>query len=188
MYFSDIAIPIMLATFLVLALYLTLLHLEVHLVTTVETTSNLDSVNKTYRVVAPKNNPDPSYLYPFVEFVVRLSANRLFHGSDAEVQDKRIDVDSSGGGQDATTSSPGLEDDAASMLSELTEIPESRAPRDGEDSEEESEGEVSPVLRILHRPTLAFLQVPLAEIHRLGKRNSSGCVARFSSSLVQPLK
>ncbi|KAI9450850.1 hypothetical protein BJY52DRAFT_1300766 [Lactarius psammicola] len=153
---SAIAIPMMLATFFVLALYFTLLRLEVHLVTIVETTPKLDSVNMTYRVVAPKNNPDPSYLYSRVEFVVRLSASKLFHSSEAEVQDKRIGVDSSGGGQDATTSPPGPEDDAVSMLSELTEISEPRVPRDSEPSEYESEEDV-----------------PLAEIHRL-KRNSSG--------------
>ncbi|KAH9014276.1 hypothetical protein EDB85DRAFT_2157550 [Lactarius pseudohatsudake] len=150
MEFSDIAIPIMQATVSVLVLYFALLHLEIHLVTIVETTSNPDDADERYRVVTSKNRPNPSHVY--AEFVVHLSVNGLFHGSDTEVQDERVDVDNSGGGQGATTSSAGLEDDAVSTLSEHIELSESRALRDGEDSEEESEE-------------------ALAEIHRLGKKN-----------------
>lgn len=95
-----------------------------------ETASNSDDVNERYRVVAPKNHPNPSHVY-------------------AVFVDERVDVDSSGGGQGAATSSAGLEDDAASMLSELTELSEPTAPRDGEDSEEESEEEVP--LAEIHR-------------------------------------
>ncbi|KAH9030442.1 hypothetical protein EDB85DRAFT_1963402, partial [Lactarius pseudohatsudake] len=139
--FSDIAIPIMQATVSVLALYFALLHLEIHL----------------------KKSSNPSHVY--AEFVVRLFANGLFHCSDTEVQDERVDVDSSGGGQGATTSSAGLENDAVSTLSEHIELSESRALRDGEDSEEESE-EVSYILRILHRLTFA----PLPDPSRLSLR------------------
>jgi hypothetical protein len=114
---SNIEIPIMLATFIVLALYSVLRLLEVHL------------------VVAPKNNAIPSYLY--AGFVVRLSANRLFHDSDTEVQDERLDVDS-GGEQDATAPMPW----------------EPRAPRDSEDDEEESE--VSSVPRTFRRSYVCF--------------------------------
>ncbi|KAH9030438.1 hypothetical protein EDB85DRAFT_1434873 [Lactarius pseudohatsudake] len=146
MEFSDIAIPIMQATVSVLALYFALLHLEIHLVTIVETTSNSDHVDERYRVVTSKNRPNPSHVY-------------------AEFVDERVDVDNSGGGQGATTSSAGLEDDAVSTLSEHIELSESRAPRDGEDSEEVSE-EVSYVLRILHRLTFA----PLPDPSRLSLR------------------
>ncbi|KAH8981668.1 hypothetical protein EDB92DRAFT_1952945 [Lactarius akahatsu] len=90
----------------------------------VETTSNSDHVDERYRVVTSKNRPNPSHVY--AEFVVRRESS----------------VDSSGGGQGTTTSSAGLEDDAASTLSELTELSDSRAPRDGEDSDEESEEEI----------------------------------------------
>ncbi|KAH9027568.1 hypothetical protein EDB84DRAFT_1439830 [Lactarius hengduanensis] len=108
------------ATVSLLVLYFALLHLEIHLVTIVETTSNSDDVDERYRMVTSKNRPNPSHVY-------------------AEFVDERVDVDSSGGGQGATTSSAGLEDDAASTLSEHIELSESRALRDGEDSEEESE-------------------------------------------------
>ncbi|KAH8981670.1 hypothetical protein EDB92DRAFT_1820174 [Lactarius akahatsu] len=116
------------ATVSVLALYFALLHLKIHLVTIVETTSDSDHVDERYRVVAPKNHPNPPHVY--TEVVVRLSASGLFY-----------DVDSSGGRQGATTSSAGLEDDAGSTLLEHIELSKSRAPRDGEDSEEESEEE-----------------------------------------------
>ncbi|KAH9030435.1 hypothetical protein EDB85DRAFT_2146734 [Lactarius pseudohatsudake] len=139
MEFSDIAIPIMQATISILALYFALLHLEIHLVTIVETTSNSDDVNERYRVVPPKITP-----------IRRMSMRSLSC-------DERVDVDSSGGGQGATTSSAGLEDGAASTLSELTELSESRAPGDGEDSEEESEEDV---LQILHQLTFAPLPGP----------------------------
>ncbi|KAH8981673.1 hypothetical protein EDB92DRAFT_176290 [Lactarius akahatsu] len=116
----------------------------------VETTSNSDHIDEKYRVVTSKNRPNPSHVY--AEF------------------DERVDVDSSGGRQGATTLSTGLKNDAASTLSERIELSESRAPRDGEDSKEESE------------------EIPLAEIHKLGKKNSLGSVARFSSYPVQSLK
>lgn len=141
---SNIAIPVMLAMFFVLALYFILLHLEVHLVTIMKATSKLDGVNEIFRVFASENNPNPSCVNAGP--LVRLSANRSFRSSDSDAQDDRLQ--SSGGKQDET------EDDAASALSELTEISESRAPADSEGSDEESEIEVSSAPRTVHRLTL----------------------------------
>ncbi|KAN0136716.1 hypothetical protein V8E53_005486 [Lactarius tabidus] len=128
------AILIMLTAFSALAFYFILLHLRVYLVTIMKATSILDGVNEIYRVLATENNP----VY-------------------AGLVDERPEVDISEGRQDATAWPPRLEDDAASVLSELTQTSEPRAARDNEHSDEESEAEV-----------------PLAEIHRLKKRNSSG--------------
>ena len=50
---------------------------------------------------------------------------------------------------------PRLEDDAVSVLSELTEISELRVATNNEHSDEESEAEVSSIPRTLHRLTLA---------------------------------
>ncbi|KAH9057180.1 hypothetical protein EDB87DRAFT_1686583 [Lactarius vividus] len=151
MEFSDIAIHIMQVTVFVLTLYFALLHLEIHLATIMETTSNYDDVNERYRVIAPPppppNRPYPSHVY-------------------AEFVDEKVDVDSSGGGQRQTTSSAHLEDDAVSTLSELTELSESGAPRDGEEESEE--------------------EVPLAEIHRLGKKNSLGSSPRTQAQPTSP--
>ena len=70
------------------------------------------------------------------------------------------------------TSSSGLEDAAVSMLSGPG------APRETEDSEEESEEEVGFVLRTLRRSyhflRLLLSQVPLAKIQGLKKINLSG--------------
>lgn len=130
---SDIAIPVMLATFFVLALYFILLHLKVHLVTIMKATSKLAGVDEIFIVIASENNPNPSCVNAGP--LVCLSADRSFHSSDTEAQGDQLN--SSGVKQDVT------EDDAASVLSELTETSEQRPPGDSEGSDEESEIEVS---------------------------------------------
>ena len=135
------AILIILATFSVLALYFILLHLQVYLVTIMKATSMLDNVSEIYSVLAVENNS--VYARP----VVRVSVYRLFHSSDTEIQDDDK--------QDTTASPPRLEDDTASVLSELTEISEPRVAWDNERSDEESEAEVSSIPSVLHRLMIA---------------------------------
>jgi hypothetical protein len=140
---------IMLTAFFVLAFYFILLHLQAHIVTIMKATSMLDGVNEIYGVLATEDD------LVYAGLVVRLSVYRCSHSSDIEIQDERPDVDSSEGKQDATTLPPRLEDDATSVLSELTEISEPRTPRDDERYDEESEADVSSIPRTLHRLTFA---------------------------------
>ena len=135
------AILVILATFSVLALYFILLHLQVYLVTIMKATSMLDGVSEIYSVLAVENNS--VYAGP----VVRVSVYRLFHSSDTEIQDDDK--------QETTASSPRFEDDAVSVLSELTEISEPRVAWDNERSDEESEVEVSSIPRVLHGLVIA---------------------------------
>ena len=135
------AILVILATFSVLALYFILLHLQVYLVTIMKATSMLDGVSEIYSVLAVENNS--VYAGP----AVRVSVYRLFHSSDTEIQDDDK--------QDTTASPPRLEDDTASVLSELTEISEPRVAWDNERSDEESEVEVSSIPCALRRLTFA---------------------------------
>jgi hypothetical protein len=126
---SIIVIPFALAALFALAMYLVLLHLKV---TNIKSTSTFDGVNAIYKVIAPENL---SCVY--AGSVVHLCANRLFY-SDA-------------------TASP-LEDDTASVLSELTDISEPRTPGDSEDPDIESEIEVSSAPLALHRLTFASVR------------------------------
>jgi hypothetical protein len=142
-------ILIVLTAFSALAFYFILPHLRVYLVTIMKATSILDGVDEIYRVLATVNNP------VYAGLVVSLSVYRLFHRFNIEIQDERPEVDISEGRQDATAWPPRLEDDAASVLSELTQTSEPRAARDNEHSDEESEAEVSSISRILHRLTFA---------------------------------
>ena len=107
-------------------------------------TSMLDGVSEIYSVLAVENNS--VYAGP----VVRVSVYRLFHSSDIEIQEERSDDK-----LETTASPPHLEDDTASVLSELTEISEPRVAWDNERSDEESEAEVSSIPRVLHRLMIA---------------------------------